>query len=127
MEYVDLEVYPDLSKSKEHGLMLYQDVVSEIGTGLTFNARLAIFRTDSFDSGIGEYEQDLPGTLTVPVLYGQGVRWYLLANYSLFESLHLSLKYVELIRDDVKTIGSGLDELPGNRDNRISIQFDFNL
>ncbi len=127
VEYVDLHFHPAMAVGREHGILIYQDVAVRASGHLTLGVRLAIFRTDSFESGVGEYETDLPGVLTIPVLYGRGVRWYLLANYSLFESLRLSLKYAELIRDDVKTIGSGLDELPGNRDNRISMQLDFTL
>lgn len=127
VEYVDLHFHPAIAAGREHGMLIYQDVVVRASAHLTLDVRLAIFRTDSFESGVAEYERDLLGVLTIPVLYGRGVRWYLLANYSMFESLQLSLKYVELIRDDVKTIGSGLDELPGNRDNRISLQLDFTL
>jgi len=114
-------------RRKEHGMLMYCDVVVKPSGRFSFNGRLAVFRTDSFDSGIGEYERDLPGVLSVPILYGRGVKWYVLLHYSLMESLRLSFKYSELIRDDVKTIGSGLDEILTNRDNRIGVQLDFSL
>lgn len=125
VEYLDLEYhYVD---RKEHGFLILQDLMFEPSPRLTLHARVALFRTDSFDSGMSEYENDLPGVLTVPILYGRGVRWYLLATYSLLTSFQVSLKYSELIRDDVKTIGSGLDELLTNSDNRISLQLDFSF
>ena len=127
VEYIRLRFVPDPADRKERGLLIYQDATVRASERLTVNVRLGIFQTDSFDSGVGEYERDLPGVLTLPVLYGRGIRWYLLASYSFHESLHLSVKYAELIRDDVKTIGSGLDELQGNRDNRISLQLEVML
>lgn len=121
-EYVELELR--YLHRGEKGMLLYHDVVIKPSPTFTFSGRVAVFRTDSFDSGIGEYERDLPGVLTVPVLYGRGVRWYFLAQFLLAESLQFSVKYSELIRDDVKTIGTGLDELPTNRDSRIGLQLD---
>lgn len=112
---------------REHGLLVYHDVVLRPAGRLWFNARVVVFRTDSFNSGIAEYERDLPGVVAAPILYGRGVRWYLLASYSITDSMQLGLKYSDLVREDVKTIGSGLDELPTNKDNRISVQFDLKL
>lgn len=111
----------------EQGLVIYYDVVMKPLSTVSFNGRIVYFRTDSFDSRIGVYEPDLPGTLSTPLLYGKGLRWYILLRYSLSSSFHLSLKYSELMRDDVKTIGSGLDEIMVNRDNRLAIQLDVSL
>lgn len=111
-------------RRKEHGMMMYSDIAVKPSDGLSLSGRVAVFRTDSFDSGIGAYERDLPGVLSIPILYGRGVKWYLLVQCSLLQSVRLSLKYSELIRDDVKTIGSGADEILTNRDNRIGLQAD---
>jgi hypothetical protein len=124
-EYTEIEFH--YLKRREHGFLVYSDIVTKLSGTLTINGRVAVYRTDSFDSGIGEYERDLPGVLTVPILYGRGVKWYFLLQYSLMESLRLSFKYSELIRDDVKTIGSGLDEIMTNRDNRFGVQVDVSL
>lgn len=121
-EYTELE-YRYLRR-REHGKMLYSDVVVHPSGTVSLSGRVAVFHTDSFDSGIGEYERDVPGALSVPILYGKGVKWYLLVQISLLKSVRLSLKYSELIREDVKTIGSGLDEMLTNRDNRIALQID---
>ncbi|MDP2872391.1 MAG: hypothetical protein Q8P31_07650, partial [Bacillota bacterium] len=109
----------------EIGKMLYQELTYRGSNRLAIKCRISLFSSDSYNSGISQYENDLPGVLTIPVLYGKGVKWYVLAKYSLLNSLDISAKYSYLIREDVKKIGSGWDELPGNYDNRIGIQLDY--
>jgi hypothetical protein len=89
--------------------------------------RISYFKNDSYNSGVGEFENDLPGVLTIPVFYGEGVKLYSLITYKVWNTLRLSIKYSNLIREDVKKIGSGPDELPSNYDNKVDVQVDFNL
>jgi hypothetical protein len=110
---------------KEEGVLAYGDVGVSPTRNLSFNFRLVFFKTDSFDAGVAEYENDLPGVLSVPILYGEGVRWYTFIKYEILNSLQLTMKYSDIVREDVKRIGSGLDELPSNRDNRIGLQLDY--
>ena len=107
--------------------MFYQDVNLRSSEKLWLDFRIIFFQTDSYDSRLYEYENDLRGVLSLPALYGRGVRWYALVRYELADRLELSAKYSDLIRDDVKRIGTGLDELPTNHDNRIGVQIDFSL
>ncbi len=113
------------SSDYEIGKMVYQELTYRGSNRLAIKCRISLFRSDSYNSGISQYENDLPGVLTIPVFYGRGIKWYLLIKYRLLGSLDLSTKYSCLIREDVKKIGSGWDELPGNYDNRIGIQLDF--
>ena len=114
-----------LSSWSEKGWLFYQDVVFEPSKRWWWNFRLTFFKTDSYDSRVSEYENDLTGVLTIPALYGSGVRWYLLGKLKLSNRFKFSGKYSDYIRDDVKHLGSGLDELPTNHDNRIGVQIDF--
>ncbi len=123
VEFVDV----DKNNLKEKGLLAYGDVGVNATRNLSFNFRLVFFKTDSFDAGVAEYENDLPGVLSVPILYGEGVRWYMFVKYEVINALQLTMKYSDIIREDVKRIGSGLDELPSNHDNRIGLQIDYRL
>ena len=113
------------SGDRDDGVMMYQDVSYRAFARASLSVRVIYFKTGSYGSGIPEYEDDLDGVLTVPVVSGTGTRWYLVAKYDIGESLTLSAKYSDLVRDDVKRVGTALDELPSNRDNRISLQIDF--
>jgi len=113
--------------NNEKGSIYYSDLVFLPTKELWLNLRVAFFRTDSYSSGIYEYERDLDGVFTQPVLYGKGVCWYLIIKYTFLEHLNLSAKFSDHIRDDVKKIGSGYDQLPTNHDDRISLQLDWRL
>lgn len=115
------------SFANEKGLLLYHEIAAQPGTHLRWNLRIAYFQSDSYNSRLYEFERDLDGVLTIPVLYGTGIRWYALIRYRFGGHLQVAVKYSELIRDDVKHIGSGLDELPSNRDERVGVQLDWGL
>jgi len=109
----------------ENGYLLYQDVRFSPTNNFNFYARIIFFRTDSFNSAIYEYENDLTGVLTNSALFGEGIRWYLIIRYKFMRFLTLSLKYSETYKPKEETISSGLNEIKGNVDNRIALQIDF--
>lgn len=115
------------TNKEEVGRLIYQDFNFKPTEGLSINCRINYFKTDTYNSGIGQYENDIPGVLTIPFFYGEGIKWYLLINYKILRKLELSIKYSNLIREDVKRIGTGLDELPVNYDDRIGVQVEFKL
>lgn len=43
---------------------------------LTLRGRVIYFDTSSYESRVYEYEDDLPGRVTLTPLWGEGVRWY---------------------------------------------------
>ena len=117
----------ELRNTDEEGMVVYEEIHTQLSRGLAIDGRVAVFRSDTFESGIATYEPDLPGVITVPILYGRGARWYVRLRYKAADSIRISFKYSELVRDDVTVIGSGLDELPTNRDNRMSLQLDLSF
>jgi hypothetical protein len=116
-----------LTNNEEVGRLVYQDFNFKPTERFSVNCRINYFKTDSYNSGIGQYENDIPGVLTIPYFYGEGIKWYLLVNYKIFKTLELSVKYSNMIREDVKRIGTGWDELPANYDNRIGVQVELKL
>jgi hypothetical protein len=109
---------------KESGTLFMCDVVYSVSSFFFINNRAIYYKTDSFDSGIYEFERDLEGVMTQPVLYGKGLRWYILIKYKPLEAVELSAKYSNNTRDDLKKIGTGPDQLPDNIDERVGIQID---
>ena len=114
-------------KKKESGILLYQEVQSKLADNLKLEIRLIFFDTDSYDSRLYEYENDLRGVFSNPALYGKGRRWYALISYKVANVLHLSAKYSETLKEGVKSISSGLTEIIGDLDNRVSLQLELSL
>ncbi len=110
----------------EEGFLTYQDIQVNLTALFNFYSRIIFFKTDSFNSAVYEYENDLTGTLLNTALYGEGIRWYLVINFRLSGIVSVSCKYSETIKPKEKTLGTGLLEIDGPLDNRLSLQLDIN-
>jgi hypothetical protein len=111
-------------KKSEQGLLLSQTIQCTLFRSLALRARVAVFETDSYDSRIYEYEDDLPRASSNPALYDRGLRWYLILRYNIFLKVDIAAKYSQTIKDGIKSIGSGLDEIEGNTQSLLSVQLD---
>lgn len=108
----------------EKGILLYQEVRYLPLKDFTFYGRITFFRTDTFNSAIYIYENDLIGVFNNIALFGEGIRWYVLVRYKILNYLQLSFKYVETYKPDVTTLSSGNSLIEGNIDNKVSFQLD---
>ncbi len=118
--FVDYQGY----HSAEKGLMFFSDFRVVPFKDIVLDGRFIIFQTDSFDSRIYEYENELNGVVSNQGLYGKGRRWYLMLKYRPYKFLELSAKYAETIIEGAKSTGSGNDEIMGDLKNRFSLQLD---
>jgi len=120
-----VKIYPTTSSESENGLLIFHDVKYEPTDVLSFSGRIVFFQTDSYNSRVYEFENDLSGVMSNPALYGDGMRWYLVVKYNTSFGLSLSVKYSELIKPNERTMGSGDTLINSNVDNRLSFQLDF--
>ena len=112
---------------EEFGLMAFQDVRFSPLENLSIDSRIILFQTDSFNSAIYEYENDLTGILSNVALYGKGVRWYFKIKYKPIKILSLSAKYSETFKPLENKLGSGFSEINNNVDNKVSFQAEINF
>ena len=122
MEWAQVEY--DLTGHREEGLLAYQDIRTHLFPRLLLNARVIVFHTDSFDSRVYEFESDVPGALNNPGLYGKGYRWYVTTRFEISPSLDLWLKYGHTVKEGVKVLSSGPNQIDGDLENRVSLQID---
>ncbi len=108
---------------KENGFLVFQDF-RYLRNNIVLNGRIIFFQTDSFSSAVYEYENDLFGVMPNLVMYGKGIRWYLILKYKPIQFLSLSAKYSETYKPNVTSLSSGDNEIIGNVDNRVSLQID---
>ncbi|MBM4175952.1 MAG: helix-hairpin-helix domain-containing protein [Ignavibacteria bacterium] len=122
-----VDVYYTKLKPHEVGYLVFGDVRIEPIRNLKVSSRIIYFQTQTYDSRVYEFENDLTGVLYNPGLYGRGMRWYVVAQYKIWRMLTLSFKYAETYRDDVKKISSGDSEINNNLDNKLSLQIEIRL
>jgi len=108
----------------ENGILLFYDVRFQASGSWFAEARVLFFDTDSFDSRIYEYENDLRGVFSNQALFGKGRRWYLLAGVSLLSPLQLTAKYSQTEKEGVTSLSSGPSLIRGSIDTRFSLQLD---
>ncbi len=113
--------------AKEKGILIFQEIKISPIPSFNLIGRIAFFKTDSFSSAIYEYESGIPGVLSNFALYGEGMRWYLVAKYALVHQVELSFKYSETYKPNEKTLGTGYSMINGNLDNSVLLQIDVEL
>jgi hypothetical protein len=104
------------------GYVLAQDVTVQPFPRLRLTARYALFDTDDYDTRQYVYEQDVLYAFSIPVLYGQGTRYYALAEYKINRRLTLWLRFANTRYRHQNTVGSGLDEIRGNERSDVKAQ-----
>ena len=112
---------------KENGFVVFQDIRYIPQMNINLYGRIIFFQTDSFNSAIYEFENDLLGVMPNLALYGNGIRWYLIVKYKPLNFLSLSAKYSETYKPDEDFLSSGDNEIIGNVDNRFSLQIDLSF
>lgn len=105
-----------------HGLLVFQGLRLRPTSSLEFDARLTFFDTDGFESRIFAHEHDLLYSFSVPVFFDRGRRSYVLAQYEPTSSLTLEAKYGVTWFPHRQTIGSGRNQIEGNRSRDIRLQ-----
>ena len=93
----------------ENGFLIYQDIFWRIFPALKINSRVIFFQTDSYDSKVYEFENELKGIMYNPALFGTGTRFYIVLIYELFNGIVISLKYSETYKPRDNAMGLQVD------------------
>ncbi len=114
--------------NKETGYLIYQGFqIKPLKKAWALSFRYSLFDTDSYDTRLYTFEQDVPYSFAVPAFSGKGSRFYILLNTSLTNTLSLILRFSQTYYSDRDVISSGLDEITGNRksDAKAVVRFSF--
>ena len=86
------------------------------------NIRLEYFETGGYNSRIYTYENDVLYSFSIPGFYDKGYRYYINLSYDLKKNLSAWIRWAQTIYKNKASVGSGLDEIPGNHRSEIKIQ-----
>lgn len=102
-------------KSSESGFLIYQGFqLKPNQKDLTISFRYSVFDTDSYDSRLYAFEQDVPYSFSIPAFSGRGSRFYFLFNTKINRNLSLIFRFSQTWYSDRNTISSGADAISGN-------------
>jgi hypothetical protein len=120
---VEVSFYKMGTLPLESGFLIYQDLAfKKLGFPLSFNARLGIFKTSSYNTRIYAYENDVLYSFSIPAHYGNGMRYYLTLNYDITRNIEVWFRIARTDYFDSKTIGSGLDAIEKNHKTELKAQ-----
>jgi len=107
----------------EAGFLTFMDVTySSVSKPWLANARLQYFETDGYDSRIYAYERDVQYYFSIPSFFDKGLRYYLNFHWNISSGVSFWLKWAQTVYRDKQSIGSGLDEIAGNKRSEIRVQ-----
>ncbi|MGN6435814.1 MAG: ComEA family DNA-binding protein [Agriterribacter sp.] len=114
--------YTQETTSPEKGFLLFFDVFYKpMQSRFAANARLQYFESDSYNSRLYAYENDVLYYFAIPVFYDKGSRYYLNIHYKINKKLAVWCKWAQTIYNNRTSIGSGLDEIAGNRKSELRL------
>ncbi|RPA68345.1 helix-hairpin-helix domain-containing protein [Cyclobacteriaceae bacterium YHN15] len=92
------------------------------------SSRFVLFDTDDFDNRQFIYERNVLWLFSIPALSGQGLRYYFLAQYKMSPKLSFWARFGRTIYTDREIIGSGLQQIDGNRitETVFQLRYQFN-
>ena len=112
----------------EDGYLLYQDLMySSLQNNLKAQFRFAYFDTDSYNTRIYAYENNVLYGYSFPALYDRGFRSYLNLNWKPFPLITLYLKAGLTYYPDKSTISSSLTQVNDNKLFDLSFQIRIKL
>ncbi len=109
--------------AEEQGFLIFGDLLFKpTRSKWAGNFRLQYFETDSYNSRLYAFENDVLYSFTIPVFYDKGYRLYINANYDISKKLTVWGRVATFIYPDKNIIGSGLDELKSSQKTDVKLQ-----
>jgi len=124
---IEWALYKNVS-TRDEGILLYHDISYKPDiVPFTFSARYAIFDTDSWDSRLYAYENDILYAFSIPAYYDKGSRVYFNIKYSINKHIDLWFRIAQTYYSNKTSSGSGLDEVQGKTKTEAKVQLRFKL
>jgi len=123
---VELVWYDRKGGGAQNGFLTFVDLVYKpMMKKYSGNLRLLYFETEGYDSRLYTYENDVLYSFSIPVLYDKGYRYYINLNYDFSKRLSFWFRWAQTIYKDKTTVGSGLDEIMGNKKTEVKLQLQY--
>jgi hypothetical protein len=120
---LEVSLYNNIENAASRGFMIYQDVLFKpLEFPLSFTMRFALFDTDSYDSRIYAYENDLIGQFSIPPYAYRGLRQYFNFKYRGIQNVICEIRFAQSLYTNRTNLSSGLTEIDGNTKSEIKIQ-----
>jgi hypothetical protein len=110
-----------------HGVLLGGDISFTPFQRVSFDTRFSLFHTDGYDARLYDYESGLPGQLSLPPLYGHGLRWYIRLRCRPALWADIAIRYAATVKDASVSSTEPYRETPAACAAQIGVQADIRL
>ena len=114
------------SNAATHGFVVAQDLNLDFRK-IRISTRYALFDTDDYDNRQYVYEKDVLYSVSFPAYYGRGTRTYLILQFKFGKHTDLWLRYAITKYTNQTSIGTGWDEIVGNKISELKFQIRYRL
>ncbi len=123
---LELVKYQKGENDVENGYLIYQDInYKSVKIPLSLSFRYGVFDTESYNSRIYAYENDVLYYSSFPAYYSKGTRTYIILKYTITKGIDIWLRCAQTYYTDKKTVSSGLNEIEGNKKSEVRAQIRF--
>lgn len=120
---LELLWYDHQSQNEEHGYLIFTDFIYKpLIKPYSAGIRGQYFETDSYNSRLYAFENDVLYSYSIPVFYDKGYRYYINLSYDINKKISVWTRFAQTIFSYRKTVGSGLDEIKGNKKSELKLQ-----
>lgn len=112
----------------QRGFLVYAEAgYKSLRKPFSLNSRLQYFVTDGFNSRVYSFEKDVLYSYSIPQFIGKGIRYYINMNYDVSKKMTVWLRWAQTIYANETSIGSGLDQIKGNRksEGKFQVMYSF--
>ncbi len=126
LEYV---IYAKQSQAIDRGIFLFEELLyKKTGSRLSASLRYALFESNTYNSRIYTYENDLPGAYSIPAFYGKGSKCYLILKYDISHHLDAWIRLSRTFYAHTQIQNEGeLNEIQGPVKTEIKIQMSWRI
>ncbi|WP_420146929.1 ComEA family DNA-binding protein [Spirosoma sp.] len=108
-------------QTPSRGFALVQDATLD-HRRLSISGRFALFGTDDYDSRQYVYERDVLYAFSFPAYFDQGIRHYILCQYTLNRHLDVWVRWARTDLSNQSTVGSDLDQINASHKTEVKMQ-----
>ena len=120
---IELLWYDKKGKNNENGFLTFFDIIYKpMLNPFSGIVRLQYFETGGYNSRIYAYENDVLYSYSIPSFSDKGFRYYATINFDLTRKISFWIRWAQTIYKNRNTVGSGLDEIQGNKRSELKLQ-----
>jgi hypothetical protein len=80
-----------------------------------------LFNIDSYNARIYVYENDVLYAYSIPAFQNKGMRYYAVVRYTLNRHFDIYARFAQTTYDNIKEIGSSLEQILGNTRSELKL------